>query len=497
MRFDQLLYSSSLGPLRSSPLRQDEGPNPEVTAVVYDSRKVEPGALYVAVRGEHVDGHQFIPQALERGAVAVACLQDWAATHALSPEIAWLPVSDTRQALAELSASFFGHPDRELKLLGVTGTNGKTTITHLLTQWLQRLHVRAGWIGTLGAGYDELRLTGQYTTPFPPELQAWLSEMQTAGVQAVSMECSSHALAQHRLDALHFEVAVFTNLTQDHLDYHQTMERYAEAKQVLFARLLASEGLAVINLDDPWGEAFVRASRAPVLSYALEREADLKADQIVQHQAGLDAVLTYRGQSHRLRSPLPGCYNLSNLLAVVGALLGLGYDLEQILPHLASLQGVPGRLERVSEPEAAFAVYVDYAHTPDSLLNVLKTVRQFTPGRVLVVCGCGGDRDRGKRPLMARVAEDEADVVVLTSDNPRSEPPEQILAEMVAGLQRPERVRVEVDRRQGLAAALALAAPQDTVLIAGKGHETTQTIGTQKLPFDDRLVAREILKGEL
>lgn len=468
---------------------------PEINNIVYDSRQISPGDLYVAVQGSHSDGHDFIPQAIKQGAVAIVCSLTWAERHELAKGISWIPVADTRQALAELSAAFYDSPAKHMKMIGVTGTNGKTTITHLLSQMLVQQQQISGWIGTLGAGYLDKTLPGKYTTPFPPELQAWLKQMRSAGVQAVAMECSSHALEQRRLDSIDFDIAIFSNLSQDHLDYHLNMETYSQAKQILFSRLLKPDGLAVINLNDALAEDFMIASRSPVFTYALEKKADLSAFNTQQDQEGIHFSVQYRGQIYQAYLPMPGLYNLANILAVLSALLGLGFDLTSLIACLPNLNGVPGRLERVSDDGAAFAAYIDYAHTPDSLLNVLQTIRQFTPGKVIVACGCGGDRDKGKRPLMARIAEQEADKVVLTSDNPRSESPEVILEEMTQGLLAPEQALIKIDRRDGIAAALGLASPNDTVLIAGKGHEKYQIIGDQTLPFDDAQIVQEILKG--
>lgn len=474
------------------PLSAAELPNIDIRAICYDSRELQAGDLYVAIPGTRTDGHRYIPAALKAGAGAILCEQSWYDQQP-DPAAQLLPVADTRAALAQVSAAFYGHPSRSLKMVGITGTNGKTTTAHLVSQLLERQGVSCGWIGTLGAGYGEVRLPGHYTTPFPPELQALLRSMVDAGVEAVAMECSSHALDQHRLDAIAYDAAIFTNLTQDHLDYHHTLEAYAAAKSLLFSRLLKPTGMAILNADDPRHSQFAAASPAPVLSYAIEAQAGLRARQLVFDPEGVGFELEVGQEVHPVKLRLPGRYNVHNALAAVGAALALQMPLPDTLRALETIPGVPGRLERVSPDGHPFAVYVDYAHTPDSLLNALQALRPFTTGRILTVFGCGGDRDRGKRPLMGAAAEALSQALFITSDNPRSEDPLTILADIRAGLQQPEKAVFEPSRRDAIAQALALASAGDVVLIAGKGHENYQIIGDRTLPFDDREEARQLL----
>ncbi|HEY9840210.1 MAG: UDP-N-acetylmuramoyl-L-alanyl-D-glutamate--2,6-diaminopimelate ligase [Candidatus Sericytochromatia bacterium] len=472
--------------------------NPNIHAIRYDSRQVGPGDLYVAVPGTRTDGHAHIPAAIAAGAAAIVCDRSWhGGQQNLDPGVVWLAVANPRAALASLAAAFYRHPARELRMVGITGTNGKTTTAHLVSQLLQRQQLNCGWIGTLGAGYGDVSLPGQYTTPFPPELHAILRQMADDGVRAVAMECSSHALDQHRLDAIAYDAAIFTNLTQDHLDYHQTLEAYAEAKSLLFSHLLKPDGTAIVNADDPAAGRFAAAARGRVLRYGIEAVADLQARELAFHAEGVGFSLFWQGRSQPVRLRLPGRYNVHNALAAVATALSLGLPLDESLAALEQISGVPGRLERVSPDGHSFAVYVDYAHTPDSLENALKAVRQFTAGRVLVVFGCGGDRDRGKRPLMGAAAETLADRVFVTSDNPRSEQPEAIIAEILAGLKSPQVAVVEPMRREAIALALEAARPGDVVLIAGKGHENYQIIGDQTLHFDDREEARQFLAGRM
>lgn len=472
--------------------------NPEIQAIKYDSRQIQPGDLYVAIKGLHSDGHQFIPQVQAKGAAAVVVAADWATAHPekMQADTPVIAVQFPRQALAELAAQFYGQPAQQLQMMGVTGTNGKTTTAWMISQLLQALGQPCGWIGTLGAGLGSTTYPGQYTTPFPPELHALLATLKQDGAQAVAMECSSHALEQHRLDQIPFAVGVFSNLTQDHLDYHQTMQAYAEAKSLLFSRLLSPTGLAVLNGDDPWCELMAAASVAPVLRFGFSKQADWQAGELELSPEGVSFALKRPAQAAvRLHSPITGGYNVLNLLAALISLQQLGYSLEQIMPHLPQLRGVPGRLERVSPDGCPFAVYVDYAHTPDSLENVLRTARQFTSGQLWAVFGCGGDRDKGKRPLMGALAEKYADRCVITSDNPRSEDPELIIQDILKGLVQPEKAWVAPLRQQAIEKVLAAAAPGDCVIIAGKGHENYQIIGSQVLDFDDRQVARQLLQA--
>jgi UDP-N-acetylmuramoyl-L-alanyl-D-glutamate--2,6-diaminopimelate ligase len=469
----------------------------DISAICYDSRQVTPGSLYVARQGSNTDGHEHIPQAIAAGAVAIVCDALWYRQQQGLPELVWLPVAEPQVALAQLAAAFNGYPASALKMVGLTGTNGKTTTAHLISQLLGQ-QLSTGWIGTLGAGFDDVKLPGKYTTPFPPELHGMLSQMREAGVKAVAMECSSHALEQHRLDAIEYDVAVFTNLTQDHLDYHHTLEAYAAAKGKLFSDLLKPSGTAVINREDPRWELYAGLSRAKLLTYAVEaagdRRADLNADELEYHPEGVSFKLGWQGQSYPVKLRLPGRFNVQNALAALGVALALELPLDVSLEALQRINGVPGRLERVSPDAHPFTVYVDYAHTPDSLENALQAVRQFTPGRVLVVFGCGGDRDRGKRPLMGAIAETLADRVYITSDNPRSEDPDGIIQEILTGLKQPEALTVKPDRREAIRMALLDALPGDVVLIAGKGHEDYQLIGKQTLHFDDREEARLALE---
>lgn len=446
-----------------------------VTAVAHDSRDVRPGALFCCLVGERTDGHDHAAQAVAAGAVALLT------ERLLNVPVPQVVVPDARAAMAPVAAEFYGHPSRRMTVAGVTGTNGKTTVTHLLRAVFEADGRSSAVIGTL---------TGRHTTPEAPALQAELASRADAGVHAVAMEVSSHALSQHRVDAVWFSVVAFTNLTQDHLDYHATMDSYFAAKASLFDPERAAAG--VVNVDDPWGRrlfesgptAAATADRLPVRPFSL---AD--AEGLELHRDGS----TFRWDGAPVRLRLGGTFNVANALAAAASARELGIGPEAIAAGLGAVTAVPGRFERV-DGGGPVAVVVDYAHTPAGLEHVLPAARQLAApdGRVIVVFGAGGDRDHAKRPLMGDVASRLADVAVLTSDNPRSEDPDEIIAEVRGGAG--PSVVVEPDRRAAIALALDTARPGDVVVIAGKGHETVQTFaGGRSVPFDDRDVAREEL----
>jgi len=466
-----------------------------VTGVTYDSRKVVPGTLFVAVPGLRQDGRRYVGEALQRGAAAVVLEgADLLAGSATGRIV----VGSSREALARLADAYFGHPSRALTVVGITGTNGKTTTSLLVDALLRRAGRTTGLIGTIEYRIAaEVRPAGQ-TTPEAVELQSLLAEMGERGVTAVAMEVSSHALALHRVDGVEFDVAVFTNLTQDHLDFHLTFEAYRAAKARLFS-LLAAGGkrrrIAVINADDPAGRSMVAGLGLPTLTFGLGGPTDVRPRRFV---SGIDGIRmdveTPRG-ALEIRSPLVGEHNVMNLLGAVAVGVALEMDTEAVASALGSVHSVPGRFERV-EAGQPFLVIVDYAHTPDALERVLTTARRLVgPGaRLAVVFGCGGDRDRGKRPLMGGIAARLADRVWVTSDNPRSEVPEAIIAEIVVGIPPGLDRHVTIaDRKAAIRSALTWGRAGDVVVLAGKGHETYQIIGSAVLPFDDRQVARAIL----
>jgi UDP-N-acetylmuramoyl-L-alanyl-D-glutamate--2,6-diaminopimelate ligase len=470
----------------------------EVTAIAYDSRRVAPGALFVAMRGQKADGIDFARQAIARGAAAVVS-ESPAPAELRGSGAAWLHTADARLALAELAAAFYGHPSREMLVVGITGTNGKTTTSYLLASIFDSAGLPSGRVGTVGyrlpsrtvppAG-EEREATR--TTPEAPDVQALLREMVSRGAAACVMEVSSHALVLRRADGIRFAAAIFTNLTRDHLDFHGTMESYFAAKRRLF-EILPEGAPSAINLDDPRGAALSAIAARPV-TYAVDRPADVTPGPLALALDGLTfEARTPRG-TLRIRSRLVGRPNAYNILAAVASATALDIPLGAIEVGIASLEQVPGRFQVVSAPSDPVRVVVDYAHTDDALKNLLETARPLSGGRVITVFGCGGDRDTTKRPLMGAVAARLSDLVIVTSDNPRSEDPERIIEDIKRGLL-PARVPwlAIVDRAEAIDRAVRDARPGDLVLIAGKGHERTQTIGSRILPFDDVEVARAAL----
>jgi UDP-N-acetylmuramoyl-L-alanyl-D-glutamate--2,6-diaminopimelate ligase len=464
-------------------------PGLEVGAVTHDSRRVTPGALFVAIRGLATDGNAFVDAALRKGAAAVA------SEHEPRGAGAWLRVRDAREALALLSAAALGDPARALELIGVTGTNGKTTTSYLIDSALRAAGETTGLVGTVEYRVGNRIAEAVRTTPEASDLQALLAEMRDASCRRAVLEVSSHSIALARVHGLEFRLAVFTNLTRDHLDFHGDMDAYFAAKRRLFTELLRPDGHAVVNLDDDRGEELARASRGRVLGYSLENpRADFFAEEL---RLGLDRT-RLRARTPfgvlEVESPLVGRFNAQNVLAALGAGIALGLPPDAVQRGIATLAGVPGRMEKVALGQD-FTVLVDYAHTDDALKNLLETVRDLKPRRLITVFGCGGDRDKSKRPLMGAVAARLSDVVILTSDNPRSEPPEAILAEIRRGIPpaRSEDTLVIADRRDAIARAIEMGREGVVVVIAGKGHENYQVLRDRSVPFDDRLVARDAL----
>ena len=468
-----------------------------ITGLSYDSRRVKAGDCFVAVPGLREDGRRFIPEALARGARLIVTEGDDPLPGQTQARIL---VPSTREALARLADAYFGHPSAALLLVGITGTNGKTTTSYLVEALLRGMGMKTGVIGTIQYRLGDEALSAGQTTPEAVELQALLARMVESGVGGAAMEVSSHALALHRVDGIDFDVAVFTNLTQDHLDFHGTLEAYRQAKARLFALLAASQKPrrgAVINVDDPAAASMVADFSLPLVTFGLGPGAAVRPVEFASALDGIRMEVRVPGGRCTIRSPLIGEPNVMNLLAACGVGVALGLDPDSIEQFLGAVRAVPGRFERV-EAGQPFLVVVDYAHTPDALERLLITARKLTPGRLGVVFGCGGDRDRGKRPLMGEIAARLSDRVWVTSDNPRSEPPQAIIDEIVTGVRRvwPDSTRYATieGRRAAIRDALAWARPGDTVVIAGKGHETYQIIGSKVLPFDDRAEARRILE---
>lgn len=464
----------------NTPVREVHGDRAtSVGALVYDSRAVVPGACFFAVAGTRCDGHDFIPAAVEKGAAAVVCRQ---LPETPAPGVAYVAVDDPAGAMADMAAAFYGHPSRELKLVGVTGTNGKTTTATLLYDLVRALGHKAGLISTVVYKIDDRTVEATHTTPDPIRLNAMMREMVDAGCDYCFMECSSHAIVQERIRGLRFAGGLFSNITHDHLDYHKTFAAYIRAKQ-LFFDALPSDAFALTNIDDRNGRVMVQNTRAAVSAYSLRSMADFRCRIVEQHLDGMQL----RIDDNEVWVALPGRFNAYNLLAVYGAARLLGFGRDEVLRVLSALRPVAGRFEIVRSPNGITAV-VDYAHTPDALENVIRTIEEIrTPAQqLIVVCGCGGDRDRTKRPEMAAIAAKYASTAVFTSDNPRHESPEAILDEMIAGVPPAARYLRIADRAEAIRAAVMLARPGDILLVAGKGHEDYQIVGDEKRRFDDR-----------
>ncbi|MBK9516421.1 MAG: UDP-N-acetylmuramoyl-L-alanyl-D-glutamate--2,6-diaminopimelate ligase [Anaeromyxobacter sp.] len=485
--------------------RGDLGDDPEIAAVTGDSRQAGPGTLFFALPGAAQDGHDFAAEAARRGAVAVVAERPVPCAPARL-----LLVPSSRRAMALAAAALQGHPGRDLTLAAITGTNGKTTVSYLLEACVAAAGIPAGVIGTITHRWPGAARPAAHTTPESTTIQALLAEMRDAGARLVVMEVSSHALAQERVAGLRFQAAGFTNLTRDHLDYHGDMEGYFAAKRRLFVEHLAADGTAVVNARDPWG-ARLADQLGPgrqVWRYGTRGGDALHAERLEQSLAGTTALVHTPRGTLELRSPLVGAHNVENLLCAAGLGLALGLPAEAVARGLAASAGAPGRLERIDGP--GFPVFVDYAHTDDALARVLEALRGLGPRRLVAAFGCGGDRDRGKRPLMGEAAGRGAELTVVTSDNPRSEDPLAIVDAIVPGLERAGRRRltvaearagadgylVEPDRRAAIALAVACARPGDAVLLAGKGHEDYQLVGGEKRHFDDVEEARKALRAD-
>jgi len=464
----------------------------QVTSICYDSRRADSGSLFVAIRGERVDGHDFIAEAVDRGAVGVVCQKEVA-----SHRVASVVVDDSRAALARLAATFYGEPSRKLRMIGVTGTNGKTTTTFLIKHLLQRANQKTGLIGTVSYEIGERVLPAYRTTPESLELQELLSQCVDAGCAGVVMEVSSHALAQNRASEIDFDVAVFTNLTQDHLDFHHGMKDYFEAKARLFEGVRSGRKksrVGIVNVDDPYGQQLIArfGKELSIVTYGMGARAEFRASNFKVEMSGTSYQLDTRDKSYLVRLPLIGRFNIYNSLAALASVHALGVDVRSSVLALSRAPQVPGRLEAVPA-KRQFQVFVDYAHTDDALLNVLRTCRDLNPNRLVLVFGCGGDRDRAKRALMGAAADQYADHSIITSDNPRTEDPEAIIRQIEAGF-RHGRYEKIVDRRAAISRAISMAGPRDIVLIAGKGHEKYQEFGHCTVPFDDVEVATRLVE---
>lgn len=469
------------------------GRDPLIRELTLDSRNVRPGDLFLAVPGGKLDGRAHIADALRRGAAAVAYEAEGASVLPMT-DAPLIPVKGLAAQLSSIAGRFYGDASRQLDLIGVTGTNGKTSVTQLVAQALDKLGKHCGLIGTLGTGFYGELVSGRLTTPDPIAVQATLYDLKKAGARAVAMEVSSHALDQGRVAALEFDIAVMTNLSRDHLDYHGSMDAYAEAKGKLFT--WPDLRCRVVNIDDEFGRGLASQSHeSRLISYSLkDSSASLYCREAHFDDTGVRATLVTAQGQHSLRSALLGRFNLSNVLAAVGALLGMDYPLDEILKVMPQLEGPVGRMQRLGGGALPLVV-VDYAHTPDALEKVLEALRPHAKGKLLCLFGCGGDRDRGKRPLMAEVAERLADGVLVTDDNPRSEDPLQIFNDIRPGFAAPERARFVAGRGQAIEQLIAGASVDDVIVLAGKGHEDYQEIHGRRHDFSDLIEARKALEA--
>lgn len=527
MKLADILSGCQYEMVTESPLRhhfeqgQQEGEAAiDIASIAYDSRKVTKGTIFVAVRGEHRDGHDFIAEAIRKGATAVVYEKALSGEHLAEDDMpSFIRVSDSRRALACLSNNFYKRPSEDLSVIGVTGTNGKTTTTYLIKSILETWGKKVGLIGTIRYSIVDREFPALHTTPESVEFQGLLSEMASAECSHIVTEVSSHALEQRRVDYTRFVSVVFTNLTRDHLDFHGTMEKYYASKKHLFTELLADAGTAVINIDDAWGRRLLKdLTEGPhlqnrrvlpsIITYGIEREADITATDIRSSREGTTMFLRCGNRSCRMESPLIGMFNGYNILAAVSVGIALNVPMEAIAEGIRKLGAIKGRFEKVDAGQD-FLCIVDYAHTPDALERLLLSARELIAGignrqtathgrspRIIIVFGCGGDRDRGKRPVMGEIATRLSDYVIITSDNPRSENPSEIIREITSGVHR-ENFRIIADRGDAIAAAIGEASADDIVLIAGKGHEDYQEIAGIRHEFSDREVAEKAIRNKM
>ncbi len=466
----------------------------QVTGITHDSRFVKPGDLFVCLVGAKFNGHRYAADALARGAAAFVVQrgEDPGIASAAPLVIA----ENTRKSLPSIAAAFYGHPSRKMKLVGVTGTNGKTTTTRLIASILRAQGLCSGTIGTLGSELMGKPFPSEHTTPEADQLQGILASMLDQGAQAITMEASSHALDQDRTGGCEFDAGVFTNLTQDHLDYHQTMDSYRNAKLKLFRDYPAASSkpfVAAINLDDPSGGLFAKETAGRTVTYSIRHAADIVARDIALSAERVQFTATTPQGDFDFELSIGGAFQVYNALAAIATGIGLGVSPETIAQGLKAVENVPGRFEAVPN-DRGFGVIVDYAHTPDGLANLIQAARKLNPRRIILVFGCGGDRDKTKRPLMGRLGANHTEIAIVTSDNPRTEDPNLIIEDILSGMDGASaKVEVEADRRAAIMSAIEQAVEGDIVLIAGKGHEDYQIVGTQVLAFDDRQVARECL----
>ncbi len=470
----------------------------EIKGITLDSRKAERSFLFAAVRGENTDGHLHIENAIEKGAIAIL-LEQFPQT--LREKVTYIRVKDSSFSIAKISSNYYENPSSSLKLVGVTGTNGKTTVTYIIEAIWKKENIPCGVIGTIETRYLGEKIPSPLTTPDCINLARLLATMKESGVKNVSMEVSSHSLARKRVDGCNFDAAIFTNISQDHLDYHNSMENYFEAKKRLFEEVLKGSNkknkIAIINIDDPFGKKLVEQIKSPIITYSIsEKKADIIAKKTRFSTKGIQSTINTPWGKIEIETPLVGRHNLYNILAATSATLHLGTDPLVVESALKDPIYVAGRLEKI-ENRCGLDVFVDYAHTPDALDNIIRTIRPLTRKRLILVFGCGGDRDKTKRPQMGKIGYSLSDIAIITSDNPRTENPDKIIGDIVKGIESVKNKKEYIcisNREEAIKEAIYLANPGDIVLIAGKGHETYQIMGKEKIHFDDREIARKYLR---
>lgn len=459
-----------------------------IKGVTEDSRKVKEGFAFVAISGTNEDGNKYVTDAINRGASVIVSESNFPTLS--SPQIV---VPNAREALAIICSAFYNHPEEKLVAVGITGTNGKTTTSYLLKSILEHAGNRVGLVGTIRHEIGERMIPAQMTTPSASEIYEYLAQMVSADLTHVVLETSSHALSQHRVKGLNFAVGIFTNITQDHLDYHKNMDDYFQAKSILF-KDLSENSTAVLNADEDCFDKLKNLTKAKIIGYSIEKESDVYATDIDSNLNGSSFVLHYNNETAKINTSLVGIYNISNILSAAASAFALGVAFDNVVSGIQSVKGVPGRVEKVDCGQN-FKVVVDYAHTPDALDSLLSNMRKVCSNRLICVFGCGGDRDTSKRPQMGKVVENLSDVAVVTSDNPRSEEPDDIIKMIIDGMSKKSIKKiVEADRYKAIELALAEANEDDLVVVAGKGHETYQKFKDQVRFFDDRLVIKEILE---
>lgn len=459
--------------------------NLDINKVEYDSRKIEKGDIFVCIDGLNVDGHKYAHAAVQKGAVAVVCQKEVETLENASV----ITVEDSRKALALISANYYGNPADKLRLIGITGTNGKTTSTYMMKSILEEAGYKVGLIGTIANYIGDKKIPSHRTTPESLELHELFKEMVEAGVDYCVMEVSSHSLSLSRVYGLRFSEGIFSNLTRDHLDFHKTFENYYEAKLLLFK----SSSTSIVNIDDEYGKKIIEDIKGQFITYAIDNNGDIYASDVSMHSRGIDFNINYKDSCSTINLKIPGKYNVYNALCSASACINEGISLEAVKRGLEQVL-VPGRCEIVTKNyDLGFEVIVDYAHTPDGLENILKTAREFTKARLITVFGCGGDRDRTKRPIMGKIGSDMSDVVIITSDNPRTEEPEVIIEEIKGGVERDNYILIE-NRRDAIKKAIEIARKGDVVVVAGKGHEDYQILKDKVIHFDEREIIKEIIE---